>query len=206
MLASYLGEQQKTLANFVQERDLGVRLAGEPISGPLNVSYALALINGDGLNAVDANELKDTVGRVGIRLAGFQVGSSVYRGRRRDAAAPLPYRDRTRVGWDVEINPNPLKALLIRGELVSGRDDSTTRRGWYVLAAYRLTDRWEPAARVERWDPDRGAGNDAFTRTTLGVNYHITGDTRLAVNYEFRDDKTHPALGNLALAQYQISF
>ena len=31
-------------------------------------------------------------------------------------------------------------------------------------------------------------------------------DTRLAVNYEFRDDKAHPALGNLALAQYQISF
>jgi hypothetical protein len=75
-----------------------------------------------------------------------------------------------------------------------------------VQTAYRLTDRWEPAARVERWDPDRGAGNDAFTRTTLGVNYHIAGDTRLAVNYEFRDDKAHPALGNLALAQYQISF
>ena len=206
MLVSHLGEQQKILANFVQERDLGVRLAGEPISGPLNVSYALALINGDGLNAVDANDLKDTVGRVGIRLAGFQVGSSVYRGRRRDAAAPFLNRDRTRVGWDAEINPNPLKALLIRGELVSGRDDRTTRRGWYVLAAYRLTDRWEPAARVERWDPDRGAGNDAVTRTTLGLNYHIAGDTRLAVNYEFRDDKAHPALGNLALAQYQISF
>jgi hypothetical protein len=46
MLTSYLGEQQKTLANFVQERDLGVRLAGEPISGPINVSYALALVNG----------------------------------------------------------------------------------------------------------------------------------------------------------------
>ena len=206
MLVTYLGEQQQVAPSVLQEWDRGVQLVGEPISGPLNVSYALALINGDGLNTVDANELKDTVGRVGIRLAGFQVGSSVYRGRRRDAAAPFPYRDRTRVGWDAEINPNPLKALLIRGELVSGRDDSTTRRGWYVLAAYRLTDRWEPAARVERWDPDRGAGNDAFTRTTLGVNYHIAGDTRLAVNYEFRDDKAHPALGNLALAQYQISF
>jgi hypothetical protein len=206
MLTSSLGEQQKTLANFVQERDLGVRLAGEPISGPINVSYALALVNGDGLNTVDVNELKDSVGRVGIRLAGFQVGSSVYRGRRRDAAAPFLNRDRTRVGWDAEINPNPLKALLIRGELVSGRDDSTTRRGWYVLAAYRFTDRWEPAARIERWDPDRAAGNDTFSRTTLGVNYHIAGDTRLAVNYEFRDDKAHPALDNLALAQYQISF
>lgn len=206
MLVSYLGEQQRTIANFVQERDLGVRLAGEPVSGPINVSYALALVNGDGLNTLDANDLKDTVGRVGIRLAGFQVGSSVYHGTRRDAAAPFRNRDRTRVGWDAEINPNPLKALLIRGELVSGRDDRTTRRGWYVLAAYRLTDQWEPAARVERWDPDRGAGNDAITRTTLGVNYHIAGDTQLAVNYEFRDDKAHPALDNLALAQYQISF
>ena len=36
--------------------------------------------------------------------------------------------------------------------------------------------------------------------------YHIVGDTRLSANYEIRDDKSHPALGNLALIQYQLSF
>jgi hypothetical protein len=129
---------------------------------------------------VDANELKDTVGA--SEPPGRVPGRLVRLPRQAPDRRRPSYRDRTRVGWDAEINPNPLKALLIRGELVSGRDDSITRRGWYVLAAYRLTDRWEPAARVERWDPDRAAGNDAFTRTTLGVNYYIADDTRLAVN------------------------
>ena len=52
----------------------------------------------------------------------------------------------------------------------------------------------------------RGAGNDAFSRTPLGVNDHIAGAPRLAVNCEFRDDMAHPAPDNFALAQYQISF
>ena len=206
MLATYLGEQQRVVSNLLQEWDRGVQIGGEPISGPLNISYALALINGEGLNPADGNGLTDLVGRFGIRVAGYQIGASTYRGTRRDAAAPFLDRDRTRFGWDTEINPNPLKALLIRGELIRGRDDQTTTRGWYVLAAYRVTDCWEPAVRVERWDPDRGAAGDGFTRTTLGLNYHIVGDTRLSANYEFRDDQAHPALGNLALIQYQLSF
>jgi hypothetical protein len=204
MLVTYLGEQQQVASSVLQEWDRGVQLVGEPISGPLNVSYALALVNGEGLNADDGNGLTDVVGRFGIRVAGYQIGASSYRGKRRDAG--FIDRDRTRFGWDAEINPNPLKALLIRGELVRGRDDQTTTRGWYVLAAYRFTDCWEPAVRVERWDPDRNAAGDGFTRTTLGLNYHIVGDTRLSANYEFRDDKAHPAMGNLALIQYQLSF
>ncbi len=205
-LLTYLGEQQRVVSNLLQEWDRGVQLLGEPISGPINVAYALALVNGEGLNAVDGNGLTDLVGRFGIRVAGYQIGASTYRGTRRDAAAPFLDRDRTRFGWDAEVNPNPLKALLIRGELIRGRDDQTSTRGWYVLAAYRVTDCWEPAVRIERWDPDRGAAGDGFTRTTLGLNYHLIGDTRLSANYEFRDDRAHPALGNLALIQYQLSF
>ncbi|MBI3607553.1 MAG: hypothetical protein HY207_06285 [Nitrospirae bacterium] len=205
MLATYLGEQQRVVSNLLQEWDRGVQIGGEPISGPLNVSYALALINGEGLNPVVGNGLTDVVGRFGIRVAGYQIGASTYRGTRRDAAAPFLDRNRTRFGWDAEINPNPLKALLIRGEFIRGRDDQTTTRGWYVLAAYRVTDCWEPAVRVERWDPDRGAAGDGFTRTTLGLNYDV-GGTRLSADYEFRDDRAHPALGNLSLIQYQLSF
>ena len=112
------------------------------------------------------------------------------------------------MGASPAIQPSPTEEAIAAhwGPAVAAPPRERSPLGWYVLAAYRLTDRWEPAARVERWDPDRGAGNDAFTRTTLGLNYHIAGDTRLAVNYEFRDDKAHPALDNLALAQYQISF
>ena len=204
VLISSLGEQQRVIENVLQERDLGVRLAGEPLSGPLNVSYAAALVNGEGTNKTETNGLKDVVGRFGLRLAGVQIGASAYRGKRQDAA--FVDRDRTRFGWDAEFNPNYLKALLIRAELITGRDDLTHRRGWYAVAAYQVTDHWQPAARFEAWDPDSDAAGDTFTRTTLGVNYYLAGDTKLAANYEFRNDKAHPGLGNLALAQYQISF
>jgi hypothetical protein len=204
MLMTFLAEQPDEIQGFLQEWDQGVELYGEPISGPLNVVYALALVNGSGLNTDDTNSAKDFIGRVGVRLAGFQVGTSWYRGESPDAT--LVDRDRTRTGWDLEINPNPLKALLIRGEMIHGRDDSIARRGWYLLGAYTIADRWTPAARLERWDPDVDAGDDTFTRTTLGLTYRLEGDTTLSVNYEFQDDAAHPGVDNLAVAQLQLSF
>lgn len=204
MVATFLGEQPDEIPGFLQEWDQGVEVYGEPISGPLNVAYALAVINGNGLNADDTNSAKDVVGRIGLRLAGFQIGASWYRGKRQDVS--LVDQTRDRAGWDIEFNPNPLKALLIRGELISGDDGSTGRRGWYLLAAYTIADRWTPAARVERWDPDRSAASDAITRTTLGLTYRLADATTLSANYEFRTDDAHPGVGNLAVAQVQISF
>ncbi len=205
MLMTFPGEQPDETPGFMQEWDRGIAVLGEPISGPLNVSYALALVNGTGPNAPDSNDAKDLVGRVGLRLAGWQVGASWYRGRSPDLSGFD--RPRTRVGWDLEINPNPLKALLIRGELIHGRDDTTARRGWYLLAAYTIDEHWTPLVRLERWDPDRVTAADTVTRTTIGLTRIVWGGTAaFSANYEFRRDPAHPGVGNLALAQAQISF
>jgi hypothetical protein len=203
-VATFLSEQPDEIPGFLQEWDRGLEVHGEPISGPLNVAYALAIVNGNGLNADDTNSAKDVVGRVGLRLAGFQIGASWYRGKQQDLS--LVDRTRNRTGWDIEFNPNPLKALLIRGELIDGDDGSTGHRGWYLLAAYTIADRWTPAVRIERWDPDRSAASDAITRTTLGLTYLLADATSLSLNYEWRDDEGHPGVGNLAVAQLQVSF
>jgi hypothetical protein len=204
MLVTFLGEQPDEIPGFLQEWDRGLEVLGEPISGPLNVSYALAVVNGTGPNAPDSNDAKDVVGRVGLRLAGYQLGASWYRGRSPDAGGVD--QPRTRTGWDLEINPNPLKALLLRGELIDGRDDDTSRRGWYLLAAYTIDDRWTPMVRVERWDPDRDAAEDTVDRTTVGLTYTAWGVAAFSANYEFRRDPAHPGVGNLALMQAQISY
>jgi hypothetical protein len=204
MLTTFLGEQPDEIPGFLQEWDRGIELLGEPVSGPVNVSYALAVVNGSGVNAPDANDAKDFVGRVGLRLAGYQVGTSWYRGRAPDVSAID--RPRTRAGWDLEINPNPLKALLIRGELIHGRDADVARRGWYLLAAYTLRDRWTPLARIERWDPDRNTDGDTNARTTVGLTYTYSEQVAFSANYEYRRDPVHPGVDNLAVAQAQISF
>ncbi|MFZ5874811.1 MAG: hypothetical protein ACOYXU_00250 [Nitrospirota bacterium] len=204
MLMTFLGEQPDEIPGLLQEWDRGLEVLGEPISGPLNVSYALAVINGTGPNAPDSNDAKDVVGRVGLRLAGYQIGGSWYRGRSPDVSGVD--QPRTRTGWDLEINPNPLKALLIRGELIDGRDDETTRRGWYLLAAYTIAEHWTPMVRAERWDPDRNTAADTVARTTLGLTYTAWGAAAFSANYEYRRDPAHPGVGNLALIQAQISF
>lgn len=54
--------------------------------------------------------------------------------------APFLNRDRTRVWWNAEINPNPLKALPIRGEFVSGRDDMAhPAPDNFALAQYQIS-------------------------------------------------------------------
>jgi len=204
MLMTFLGEQPDEIPGFLQEWDRGLEVLGEPISGPLNVSYALAVVNGTGPNAPDSNDAKDFVGRVGLRLAGYQVGASWYRGRSPDAAGVD--HPRTRAGWDLEINPNPLKTLLIRGELIYGHDDTLARRGWYLLAAYTIDDDWTPLVRIERWDPDQNTDADTMTRTTLGLTYTASEQVAVSLNYEYRRDPANPGLGNLAVAQAQISF
>lgn len=204
MLMTFLSEQPDEVPGFLQEWDRGVEIHGEPISGPLNVAYALAVVNGNGLNTDDTNTAKDVVGRLGLRLAGFQIGASWYRGEQQDVS--LVDRTRNRTGWDIEFNPNPLKALLIRGELIDGDDGSTSRRGWYLLVSYTIADQWTPAIRTERLDPDRSAGSDAITRTTLGLTYRLADTAALSLNYEFRTDEAHPGVGNLAVAQLQVSF
>lgn len=205
MLMTLPGEQPDEIAGVLQEWDRGMEALGEPISGPLNVSYAFARVNGNGLTSIpDAGSASDYIGRFGLRLAGYQIGMSWYRGRRQGAS--LADVSRNRAGWDLEINPNPLKALLIRGELIHGHDGSIAHRGWYVLASYTIADRWTPAIRLERLDSDRVAGNDAVSRTTLGLSYRLVDSATLSVNYEFRTDDAHPGVGNLAVAQLQLRF
>jgi hypothetical protein len=205
MLMTLPGEQPDEIAGVLQEWDGGAEVFGEPISGPLNASYAFARVNGNGLTSVpDASPASDYIGRLGLRLVGYQVGMSWYRGRRQNAS--FADVSRNRAGWDLEINPNPLKALLIRGELIHGHDGSIAHRSWYLLASYTIADRWTPAMRHERVDPDRSAGADAISRTTLGVSSRLANSTTLSVNYEFRTDDAHAGVGNLAVAQLQVSF
>ncbi|MFZ5862619.1 MAG: hypothetical protein ACOYXR_07265 [Nitrospirota bacterium] len=204
MLMTFPGEQPDEVPGLLQEWDRGLALLGEPISGPLNVSYALAVVNGTGPNAPDSNDGKDLVGRVGLRLAGYQLGTSWYRGRAPNLAGLD--RPRTRVGWDLEIHPNPLNALLIRGELIHGRDDATAFRGWYLLATYAVTDHWVPLIRIERLDPDRTVAADTLGRTTLGLTYTHSEQLAVSANYEYRRAPALPGVDNLAVVQIQISF
>ncbi|MBI3609198.1 MAG: hypothetical protein HY204_00650 [Nitrospirae bacterium] len=205
---------------FLQERDRGLRVSGRPLIAPVGLDYAIAIINGSGLNSPDQNNKKDVVGRVALSaMSRATLGGSLYLGRTSESVVD-PATNKTvftgndlkryRTGADIEVRP--VDALIVRAEYIGGTNGVTVThadskfKGYYVLVAYRLPFNIEPAARFERLDPDTKTSGDTITRTTVGVNYYIVGDTKFQINYEFRDDKGNPKVGNIALAQLHVSF
>src|SRR3569832_1373611 len=53
-------------AGYIQERDLGLRVSGKLLTGPIGLDYAVAAINGSDRNNPDKNDKKDIVGRIGL--------------------------------------------------------------------------------------------------------------------------------------------
>ncbi len=219
MLVAYPNNEQPSSklvtsvkSGYLQERDMGLRLSGKPLTGPVGVDYAVAIINGSDKNTPDKNDKKDLAGRVGISpLKMLTVGGSIYRGRSPQtvtAGGATTFTGinvkRDRYGADLELHP--IEPLVVRAEYVTGKNDATRFNGYYALIAYRLPIDVEPAIRFERLDPDKDKSNNEITRTTLGINYYIKGDIKLQVNQEFREDKAAPKIGNMTLAQLQISF
>jgi phosphate-selective porin len=197
---------------YLQERDIGLRLTGKPLSGPIGLDYSVAIINGSDRNTTDRNDKKDWVGRVGLSpLKMLTIGGSAYLGKSPQtvtAAGVTTFTGlnvkRNRYGVDLEIQP--VGPMLIRAEYITGKDHTVTFKGYYAFVAYRLPMDIEPLARIERLDPDNSASNNEITRTTVGVNYYIKGETKIQANYEFRDDKAAPRIGNMALVQLQLGF
>ncbi len=193
-------------SGFIQDRDIGIRVSGKAAS----VSYAMAVVNGSDKNVPDKNSAKDVIARLvaqpfngltlgGLTLGGVTLGSSAYRGN-----GPTQNARRDRVGSDVEFQQG--ESLLIRGELVTGKDGAVKFDGYYAFLAYRVLPNVEPAIRHEWLDPDIGVSGNEIRRTTVGVNYYMAGNTKYQINYEWRKDSAKPNLDNMALVQLQISF
>lgn len=199
-------------SGFLQERDLGLRVSGKVPAGPIGLDYALAVINGSDKNTVDKNDKKDILGRVGLTpFKTLALGGSFYVGKNPQtvtAAGATTFTGvdvkRDRYGADVEFRP--LEPLIVRAEYMTGKNDTVKFNYYYALMAYRFPMEIEPAVRFEKLDPNTDASDNEITRTTLGVNYYIKGDTKLQVNYELRDDQGNPKVDNMTLAQLLVSF
>lgn len=199
-------------SGFLQERDLGLRVSGRLLSGPIGLDYAVAVINGSDKNTVDKNDKKDILGRVGIApLKTLTLGGSFYVGKSPQtvtAAGVTTFTGvnvkRDRYGADLEFRP--MEPLIVRAEYMTGKNDAVKFNYYYALVAYRLPIDIEPAVRLERLDPNKDVSDNEITRATFGVNYYIKGDTKVQVNYELRDDKGNPNVENMTLAQLQVSF
>ena len=72
-----------------------------------------------------------------------------------------------------------------------------------IIAAQYVYD-WSEDA----YDPNSDADKDEKTNITIGLSYYFTHNdwNRVSLNYEIRDDKTFPTIGNFLTMQLQILF
>lgn len=193
----------RRLNTFTMFRGIGIQLSGRQSI----FNYALAVVNSGGANQTEQYDPKDVMGRIGITPADdVEIGVSGHLGQYRPNPASDDHENRMRAGVDLSYRGEP---MFLRGEYMIRRDDqpvtdSRRMNGGYVLGGYRITDHLESIARYEYYDPDTSSDDDYLTAVIVGANYYFVGNTRLSVNYEFRDDRLNPALGNMLTVQMQI--
>lgn len=194
----------RRLNTFTMFRDIGVQVSGhQSIFG-----YAVALVNGGGANQIEQNEPKDLMGRIGLTpVENLELGVSGHLGKYQTDPSSENRESRYRAGIDISYRGNP---VFMRGEYIIREDEQPAGGSWkmnggYLLAGYQFTEELQTIARYEYYEPDTSADDDHLNGFTIGASYYFMGNTRISVNYEFRDDQLNTDLGNLLTIQMQVA-
>jgi hypothetical protein len=201
---------------FPSERDRGVQLSGAGFEEHLK--YQVGLVNGTGtVQAFDFNKRKDLVGRLGYSFGAVDVGASLYRGTELVATSTNPSGiefDKDRTGIDVQW-ATPVQGLGLRGEFIRGTQPpvaGTTRatspdvEGWYFYAIQSIGTHHQFAVRVDQYDPNLDARNDA-TRTVGGSYiFHWDANSKFMFAYEMPKTQGADPDDNIFTLRYAFVF
>lgn len=194
----------RRLNPYVMFRDIGVQVSGK---GSI-INYEIALVNGEGANQTEEFDPKDVLARIGFTpVEHFELGISGNFGQYQPVTTSEEHEARTRLGVDLSYSNNP---IYFRAEYITREDDlpggnSLEMNGWYLLGAYKFIEGVQGIVRYESFDPETSIDKNEYTAFTIGANYYFIRNTRLSVNYEIRDDKLNPDLGNLLTVQMQVA-
>lgn len=199
------------------QRDFGIGIWGGNKFNRLN--YAVALMNGRGLGVKDDNVKKDVVGRVSYKvLKNLSIGASFRYGY------PIPNNnedDRTSFGGEFAFEAGK---LLLQGEYIydegayfagaAGGCGSTPialgqkRDGAYALAAYDVTEKFQPVVKYEYFDSDIDLKDNLgySERMTVGFNYFVNSKVRFQINYLANIETVASVNNDALLTQVQVRF
>jgi phosphate-selective porin len=199
------------------QRDFGLTFLGGSKYTRLN--YAVALMNGRGLKVKDDNTKKDVIGRMTYRVTKYLTLGTSFR-----YGFPIPNNDidsRITFGGEFMVD---VAGLNVQGEYIydegayflgSGGGCGSTpvvlgerRSGAYILAFYRVTQKFHPVFKYEYFDPDLTTSENASyqERMTVGLNYFFTDMVRLQINYQANIQRVSVVNDDALKAQVQIRF
>lgn len=196
------------------QRDYGLMLLGG--NKFTKFRYAVALMNGSGLNQKDNNNKKDFVGRVTYKLFDFlAVGGSFRYGY------PINEdEDRTTFGGEFLINH---KKLAVQGEYIYDEGDfnraagggcgstpvdlGEKRDGAYIMLTYDLPHNLQPVFKYEYFDPNIDVKKIGYMEMmTVGLNYFHNDYIRIQLNYQAHIETDINIDNDKFLAQIQVRF
>ncbi|MBI5745943.1 MAG: hypothetical protein HZA13_02955 [Nitrospirae bacterium] len=232
-IAGTLGANPKTRSDTAGGegfRDVGLQIAGS-YKEAIGLNYAIALVNGDGINNIDNNNKKDIVARATVApIEGLSLGGSAFRGSAENQGALS--QDEAAYGLEAEYIQKAI-GLGIRAEYITAKwehfDVSTGKpasgkdqepNGWYLQAGYKIPPLpvLEILGRYEWYEVDKNTANSKLKTTTLGLLYNFTGKTNLRLNYLMRDPDSSSAvaaqgsaakgdkIGNMLLLSLLVAF
>lgn len=196
------------------QRDYGVTVLGG--NKYTKFGYAVALMNGTGLNTKDNNNKKDIVGRATYKLFDFMtLGGSFRYG--------YPNNDddtRTTFGGEVLFKFNNLH---VQGEYIYDEGEynraagggcgsepmllGKKRDGAYGMIWYDTKWDLQPVFKYEYFDQDTDIKDIGYSeRMTFGVNYFFNDKIRLQVNYQANIETYLNVDNDKLLAQIQVVF
>ena len=187
-------------------RDIGLMINGQLTP---HANFQLGMFNGSGENQndLDKNDQKAVAGRLVVRppfIKGLQIGGSGVWG---DGAGADRVR-RDRFGAELLFVRGP---FMFKSELMAGKDDVISRRGFYTHAGYRVRHNVEPVFRFDSWDPNTRLETNSANVTErdyiFGVNYYITeNNVKLQFNYSRKTFGGIVPSRNFVLANLQTSW
>lgn len=196
------------------QRDFGLIILGGNKYTKFN--YAVALMNGRGLNVVDNNSKKDIIGRVSYKLFDFMtIGGSFRYGY------PNNNDDtRTTYGAEMALKLNNFK---IQGEYIYDEGDynraagggcgsepvelGEKRDGAYIMVSYDTKWKVQPVFKYEYFDPNIDVKKIGYQEMmTIGANYFINDKVRIQLNYQAHIETYINVDNDMLLAQIQIKW
>ncbi len=183
-----------------QGRDIGAMLTGKSSF----VEYFAGVFNGSGINKLDTNRKKDLSARLILRPVEYlSVGGSLYSGRHSPTQGAHAVA-RNRAGLEASLSPG---RFSFKGELIFGKDDQTSKSGWYLQGGYSfLPQKLQGILKWDSYDQDTDAIGDRIDLLTFGVNWFLLDKTKLMLNYGIYRKEGAGTTNQAVTVQFQAGF
>lgn len=197
-------------------RQIGAAVSGDVVDK--RISYSLGAYNGTGVNiSTNDNDQMMWVGRVsglaidtklGATSLKWSLGTNALRTRETGTGTAFSgVRKAYGVDTQLAVGQGDLWAEWLKNENTTTAGVTTKSDGYSLLAAYKVTPKWQGVVRYESYDSNTAIGNTTTTVWTLGVNYLIKGDDlKLSVNYLNGDQPNGFDDGDRLLCRVQLVF